>query len=64
MIEESFEEFENENQRKRNLKLLIEFGTTSINHTEKEINFGSPKFKSKFKSSVYIKDSKNTNSLF
>lgn len=64
MIEEGFEEFENEKERKRNLKLLIDFGTTNITHTSKGIEFGSPKFKSKFKSSVYIKDKKNNNSLF
>lgn len=64
MIEEGFEEFENESERKRNLKLLIDFGISSLEYNEKSIEFSSPKFKNKFKSSVYIKDSKNTNSLF
>jgi hypothetical protein len=64
MIDEEFEDFEKEGKRERNLKLLIEFGTTSVVHNQKNIEFGKPKFKSKFKSSVYIKDKKNNNSLF
>ena len=64
MIEEEFEDFETENNRERNLKLLVDFGTTSIMHNEKSINFTPPKYKSKFKSSVYIKNTKNSNSLF
>jgi hypothetical protein len=64
MIDEEFEDFEKEGKRERNLKLLIDFGITSIEHSGKNINFGKPKYKSKFKSSIYIKDKKNNNSLF
>jgi len=64
MIDEEFEDFERESRRERNLKLLIDFGTTNITHNEKSIDFGKPKYKNKFKSSIYIKDKKNNNSLF
>lgn len=64
MIEEEFEDFEQERKRTRNLKLLVDFGTTNITHNEKSITFTSPKYKSKLKTSVYIKKNKNNNSLF
>lgn len=64
MVEEEFEDFEMERNRERNLKLLVDFGSTNITHNEKSITFTPPKYKSKLKTSVYIKNNKNSNSLF
>lgn len=64
MIDEQFEDFENERNKRKNLKMIIDFTSTSISHEGKEFIMTKPKLKAKFKSSVYIKDNKKGNSLF
>ena len=64
MIDKEFEDFEKESKKEKNLKLLIDFETTKVDHIGKSINFGIPKYKKKLKSSIYIKNKKNNNSLF
>lgn len=64
MIEEQFEDFENEKNKRKNLKMIIDFQSTRISHEGKEFTMTKPKLKSKFKSSVYIKDNNKGNSLF
>lgn len=64
MIEEQFEDFEDERNRRKNLKLIIDFASTSISHEGKQFTMTKPRLKAKFKSSVYIKDNKKGNSLF
>jgi len=64
MIEEQFEDFEDERNRRKNLKLIIDFTSTIISHEGKQFTMTKPKLKAKFKSSVYIKDNKKGNSLF
>ena len=64
MIEEEFEDFENEKDNRKNIRLMMDFASTDISHTGKEFTLTSPTLKAKFKSSVYIKDNKKGNSLF
>ena len=64
MIDEQFEDFENERNKRKNLKMIIDFTSTNIFHEGKEFTMTKPKLKAKFKSSVYIKDNKKGNSLF
>jgi len=67
MIEEEFEDFENEKARRRNIKMIVDFDSDSANitHAGKDFIVLMPKLKPKFKSSVYIKkDNKKGNSLF
>lgn len=64
MIEEEFEDFENERGKRKNLKMIIDFSSTNISHEGKDFTITTPKLKEKFKSTVYIKDNKKGNSLF
>ncbi len=64
MIDEQFEDFENERSKRKNLKMIIDFSSANISHEGKEFTVTKPKLKAKFKSSVYIKDNKKGNSLF
>ena len=64
MIDEQFEDFENERGKRKNLKMIVDFSSTSISHEGKEFTITTPKLKERFKSSVYIKDNKKGNSLF
>jgi hypothetical protein len=64
MIDEEFEDFENERTKRKNLRMMIDFASTEISHEGKEFIITPPKLKTKFKSSVYVKDNKKGNSLF
>lgn len=64
MIEEEFEDFENEKNKRRNIKMIVDFPSANILHESKDLTLLKPKLKAKFKSSVYIKDNKKGNSLF
>lgn len=65
MIDEEFDDFEKERNRRKNIKLLIDFESTDITHNEKRMVMSNPpKLKQTFKSSVFIKNDKNKNSLF
>ena len=67
MIEEEFEDFENEKAKRKNIKMIVDFNSDSANiaHGGKDFIVLKPKLKAKFKSSVYIKkDNKKRNSLF
>lgn len=66
MIEEEFENFENERNKRRNIKMIVDFNSDSANLTHEGSDFIilKPKLKPKFNSSIYIKDNKKGNSLF
>lgn len=64
MIEEQFEDFENEKSKRKNLKMIVDFHSTEIIHEGKQFMVTKPKLKAKLKSSIYIKDNKKGNSLF
>lgn len=63
MIEEDFEDFENEQKRHKNLKMFVNFERFSFNFEERNISIGTPKFKKKLKTSTYIKNN-NKKGLF
>jgi hypothetical protein len=62
MVNDELDKFEEDGKRHKNLKMILGFDSTNINHKEKEIKI-TPKFKNKFKSEVYVKRNSN-NSLF
>lgn len=63
MIDEEFEEFERDRNRRKNLKELISFKAPIINYNEKEMMIPEPKVKKQISTTIYIKNSKN-NKLF
>ena len=62
MVNDELDKFEDDGKRHKNLKMILGFDSTDVNHKEKEIKI-TPKFKKKFKSEVYVKRNSN-NSLF
>jgi len=62
MVNDELDKFEEDGKRHKNLKMILGFDSTDVNHKEKEIKI-TPKFKKKFKSEVYVKRNSN-NSLF
>ena len=64
MVDQELEDFENDKNRRTGLKSLVEFTSTNIEYNGDESNFEiKPKFKQKLKVSVYIKETKDKNSL-
>jgi hypothetical protein len=65
MIDEGFEDFEAERNKRKNIKLLLDFSSSDILHDRKSMNMDTkPKYKQKLLTNVYIKNKKNNNSLF
>ena len=67
MIDEEFEEFEQDRDRRKNLKQLLSFKSSIVDYNEKDINILEPKFKKKLNTSIYIKThnkNNNKNQLF
>ena len=63
MINLEFEEFDNENQNKKNLKALLGFKASTPKHKSVDIPI-KPKFAKKLMASKYIKPNRNSNELF
>lgn len=63
MIDLSLEDFENDKRNEKNLRMLLNFKSSSIEYSEKNFKIVQPKFKKKLNTSVYIKN-KNNNQLF
>lgn len=63
MIDQEFEEFEQDRNRSRNLKALLNFKSSELMYNEKSIIMAEPKFKKKYNTSVYVKNT-NKNQLF
>jgi hypothetical protein len=63
MIEESFEDFEKESEKPRNLREFVSFDLSNLNYQEKDFTILQPKFKKKLSTSTYIKNN-NKNQLF
>jgi hypothetical protein len=62
MIDQEFEDFENDRKSRKNIKLLLSFNRNSVlNYDEKNIIMSEPKFKKKIGTSIYIKQTKNKN---
>jgi len=64
MIDQEFEDFENEKNKRKNIKMMLDFNSSKYSHAGKEFKMTSPKLKAKLKSSVFIKDKNKGNSLF
>lgn len=63
MIDLSLEDFENDKRNEKNLRMLLNFKSSSIEYNEKNFKIEQPKFKKKLNTSIYIKN-KNNNQLF
>jgi hypothetical protein len=63
MIDDSFDEFEMESKKPRNLKEFVNFNLSNYEYEEKDFKIIQPKFKKKFNTSVYTKTN-NKNQLF
>ena len=62
MIDQEFEDFENDRKNRKNIKLLLSFNKNStLHYDEKNIVMNEPKFKGKPNTSIYIKHTKNKN---
>lgn len=64
MIEDEFEDFEDDKNKRKNMRMIIDFSSSNILHNGKEFTITPPKLKDKYKSSVYIKNNNKGNSLF
>ena len=65
MIDEEFLEFEEDKNRRKNIKELISFSSSIINYNEKNMVISDPKLKKKINTTLYIKNFKtNKNQLF
>jgi len=62
-VEKDLDDFYNDRDRFKGLKMLVDFKVNSYKMDDKEINLGSPKFKKKLKTSVFTKGKKGS-SLF
>lgn len=63
MIDESFDEFEKDSEKPRNLREFINFELPKLEYQEKDFTIPQPKFKKKLNVSTYIKNN-NKNQLF
>lgn len=63
MIEESFDDFEEQRNKPRNLKEFVSFDLSNFQYEEKDLKITQPKFKKKLNTSTYIKNN-NKNQLF
>ena len=64
MVAQEFEDFENEKNKRKNIKMMLDFSTSTYSHTEKEFKMTKPRLKARLKSSVFTKDNNKGNSLF
>tara|TARA_R110002124_G_scaffold220218_2_gene386038 strand:- start:353 stop:577 length:225 start_codon:yes stop_codon:yes gene_type:complete len=66
MIDQEFEDFENDRKSRKNIKLLLSFNRSSaLNYDEKNIIMPEPKLKKRIGTRIYIKQTnKNNNQLF
>lgn len=64
MVAQEFEDFENEKNKRKNIKMMLDFSTSTYSHTEKEFKMTKPRLKARLKSSVFIKENNKGNSLF
>lgn len=64
MVAQEFEDFENEKNKRKNIKMMLDFNSSAYSHTEKEFKMTKPRLKSRLKSSVFIKENNKGNSLF
>ena len=59
MIDQGLDDFENDRNNDKNIKMLLSFKGTSVEYNEQKFNIEEPKFKKKLNTSVYIKGKNN-----
>ena len=59
MIDQGLDDFENDRNNDKNIKMLLSFKGTSVEYNEQKFNIEQPKFKKKLNTSVYIKGKNN-----
>jgi len=64
MIEQEFDDFEAEKNKKKNIKMMLDFNSSKYSHNTKEFKMTGLKLKPRLKSSVFTKDNNKGNSLF
>ena len=63
MIEESFDDFEEDRKKPRNLKTFVSFDLSGYEYSERSFTVKQPKFKKKLSTSTYTRNN-NKNQLF
>jgi len=63
MIDQGLEDFENDKRNEKNLRMLLNFKSSSIEYNEKEFKMTPPRLKKKLNAGIYIKKNGN-NQLF
>lgn len=64
MIDQEFEDFETEKNKRKNIKMMLDFNSSKYSHSTKEFKMTKPRLKARLKSSVFIKENNKGNSLF
>lgn len=64
MVEKDLNDFYNDRDRFKGLKMLIDFDSIDLNAETPEMKFEKPKFKKRQTTSVHIKPNPNKKSLF
>lgn len=65
MIDQEFEDFEQDRNRRKNIKDILSFKNSAFEYSEKNIIMNEPKYKKKLNTSIYIKTmNTNKNQLF
>lgn len=63
MIDQEFDEFEQDHNKRKNIREFINFKSSTFDYSEKKFEVYDVKFKKKLTTSVYIKNN-NKNQLF
>jgi len=63
-MDQELDQFHEDHEGYKNLKLLIDFQQSGISYSGPVFNPGEPKMKKKLKAHKWIKDSKDKGSLF
>jgi len=65
MVNQELEDFENEGSNRKNIRMIIDYSSSTYNLPEKEFKMTTPVLRVKLKSNVHIKNKSNKdNSLF
>ena len=65
MIDQEFEDFEQDHNRRKNIKDILSFKNSAFEYSEKNLIMNEPKYKKKLNTSIYIKTmNTNKNQLF
>lgn len=63
-MDQELDQFHEDHEGRRNLKMLIEFQQSGLTYSSAVFNPGTPKMKKKLKAHKWVKDNKDKGSLF